>query len=333
MWLLIAAFPLCNMLSANMVNFHRGKLDIKEIAVIRLTQVGVWVALNLTFFAIGTLNLQTAVLSMVLSQAIGAVVGISAGLSYGRRGMRVYKPVGKTIRRYARHAFLGIAVRDLNVYVDQLIIALFLGPGELGLYAVAVSLTASLGLLSGPITNTIQPVMQSARIDERVEVAAKALGATLLVLGIPGILLAATAAIYVPFIYGSAFAGAVPLIQLLVIASIVDGLNSCCHGVLLGAGHPLRGSVSAGVGLVATAAFLVVFMPLIGVEGAAIASIGAYMIVLAFMLRAVTKSLGSSVLALTIAVVKCLPLMLATGPSLLRKRLRRMRRREDGRDG
>ncbi|WP_083527743.1 oligosaccharide flippase family protein [Curtobacterium ammoniigenes] len=319
-WLIIALFPMFNLLGANIVNFERGKLHVREVSIIRLAQTAIWLLVTVAFLISGTLSLLAAVIALVFSQAVGAILGLSVGFRHKYALTPILERTPRAITDFASKAFLGIAVRDLNVYLDQMVIALFLPPAELGVYAVSVSLTATIGLLSSPITNTVQPLLQRAPVSARPSAVAAALAAALLVLSAPALLLAVLAPVYVPWVYGAAYSQSIELIQVLAIASLIDGLNACSHGILLGLGRPSKSSVSAVVGLVCTALMLAALVPTVGVMGAAVTSVVAYAVVLMFMLKSIAREVDLSTIALVLRTARSMPYVAIRGIRGVRSR-------------
>lgn len=306
-WLVFGLFPIFNLISANLINFFRGKLIASGIAAIKITQALSWLVLCLGLVFTQQLSVVTAAIAMLVSQVVSALAGILVvvfrGVFWGA-GKRID---ARGITSFSLRVFPGLAVRDLNVYLDQIVIALFLSTRDLGLYAVAVSLTTSLALMSGPVINTVQPIIQSADESEQAETIAKAFAATICVIGIPAASLAIVSPWLAPLVYGDAFSSSVFLIQILCLASFIDALNSCAHGALLGLNSPGRSSWSSSIGLVISVGLWIFLLPALGTTGAALTSVTAYLAVLVFMFAALKSVLSISAASLLGLIVKSVP--------------------------
>lgn len=306
-WLAFGFFPLFNLFSANLINFFRGKLDATGIAAVKMTQALAWLVICLTLVFTNSLSVTTAAIAMLSSQAISAIVGISViGARQLLRGERDRTDI-RAITSFSARVYPGLAIRDLNVYLDQIIIAIFLSTRDLGLYAVAVSLTTSLALLSGPVINTVQPLIQSVDENDRISATARAYSATLIVIGLPAVALAVIAPWVAPLLYGPQFVSSVPLIQILCVAALLDSLNSCAHGALLGLNRPGRSSWSSAFGLVSSVALWSVLIPALGTTGAAVTSILTYCVVQFFMFSSLRNALGTKTGSFLSMIFKTIP--------------------------
>lgn len=306
-WLIYAVFPASNLLMATLTNFFRGKLMVGAIARTRLAQALLWLSGCLVAAALGYLSLPVVSGVMVMSQILAVLVAVSllarGGLIRGPRELVDFRP----IRAFSARVFPGLAIRDLNVYLDQIVIGLVLPRHELGIYAVAVSLTSALGLLSSPIVNTVQPIVQRASQTDVLRTCCSAVAGTFLVVGGPSLALVLLAGWGVPKVYGAEFSSSIQLVQLLSVAALLDALNACLHGCLLGLEKPGRSSLSTSVGLVATLVFLVILLPSAGVVGAAIASIISYGTVAVWMFLSLSRVIGVPLRTLMVTCVRLVP--------------------------
>lgn len=319
-WWLISLFPLANLVSANLVNFFRGKLLPSGIAWIKLTQVIAWAAAVLCGALTGQLSVPWAVGASVASQFLSIAVGM---VLLGRRGQLL----GNRVRidnlglfRFAIATYPGLALRDVNIYAAQLLIGFLLSAYDLGIYAAAVSLSSVLGLLSGPITNTMQPVVQHARENERARTVSLSFAATGIAVGVPAAILIAAAGWLVPLLYGNEFAGSVVIVQILAAAAFVDALGGVAYGSLVGAGRPGRSSVSAAIGALATVVLVVALMPVWGASGAALATLTANIVTFAIALFSLCRSLRITTMRMVRLSMSSFPTVLRMGIDMIRRK-------------
>ncbi|NPV76931.1 MAG: oligosaccharide flippase family protein [Anaerolineae bacterium] len=194
----------------------------------------------------------------------------------GKVNIQNFKPM----LAYGLPAALSLIPQTLNLRMDQILMAAVLAPVHLGQYVVAVSWSAA----ASPILNAIGPVLfpsLGALADPKKKV-------SLLRAVIPQysvLVLTTTVAIsivtpiMVPLLFGEQFRQAVVPAIILVIANAILSLNTLLGDALKGMG--LTGKVLTAdlIGLVATTIFLMIFIPLYGIIGAAIASLVVYFFV------------------------------------------------------
>lgn len=279
-WLALAIYPLLNMSTAVVVSYHRGRLDVVSMAVVRVGQAVLWLLTVSALALAGELTVDTAVLSLAGCQLAALVL---AGVQLTRRA-ELRRPQGDqaavmaaATSKYATRAYASMTLRDLYLYLDQILIGLFLPHEALGLYVVAASMTMAMTLLATPLINTAQPIVQRGVAQGRGrEVVVQSLAGTLVLVAVPAVVLASTSWFLIPFVYGEDFAGAAPIAVVLCLGAVADALGATLNGALLGLGRPGRSSLSVGTGLVVSLVALAVLLPTAGLLGAAVASVLGY---------------------------------------------------------
>jgi len=309
-WFILAIYPMLNLLAAAVASAARGLLDIRAVAAIRVSQALCWLGSTLVLFVLGRVTLLTAVLAMVSSQAVSAVIALGVlqrSRAVGRRSRAPRGDNGK-LWQFARRVFLGHTVWQWNVYLDQVVLGFLVPAAQLGLYAVAAGLTLTLNLLSMPISTTAQPVVQRAGDPDRPKIVCSMLAVTIVLVGTAGTALALLAPVLVTSVLGDAYLSAVPLIQILCVAVVLNGINSCLYGILLGLGAPKASSRNALLGLLVNVVGWAMLLPWLGVLGAALTSVASYATVAVVMLASVWRRLpGTSWAGLCLGVLREMP--------------------------
>jgi O-antigen/teichoic acid export membrane protein len=162
---------------------------------------------------------------------------------------------------------------------------------ELGLYAVAATLSTAAVLLTHDVGPAIFPRVASGEY----HLAARALRVTLPVVVGVGVALGALTIPILTIFFGRAFLHAAPMTWILL-GSMVPLAGTALLGralVACGAPGPVLRSELLGLGV--TALGLVLLLPSLGGIGAAIVSIAAYSVNFAFLLRAAQARLGGRV--------------------------------------
>jgi O-antigen/teichoic acid export membrane protein len=302
-WLLIACYPLFNVLAANFASIFRGSLAIPGMAAIRISQAIAWCALTTALYATNRLTVTSAVAVLLVSQFLSVVVAFAWSAARGLLMDPARVADAPALRKFSLRVFPGLTIRDWNIYLDQIIVGFAFSRHALGIYSVAVALTVALGMLASPFVNTAQPVIQRAAPLMRLEVASRLLAAAVGLLVLAAGSLALVAPVIVPWLYGGRFAASVALVQILCLAAVFDVVNAAMHGILLGLDRPGQSSRATVFGLAANVIGWIVLLPLFGLVGAALTSVLAYFVVTAFMTRAVVNALNCSYRELLFSVL------------------------------
>jgi O-antigen/teichoic acid export membrane protein len=179
----------------------------------------------------------------------------------------------------------------LNAQLDQLVLSQTVASADLGRYAVAVSLTslpipivAAIGNVAFPRLAAQRGVTDAThRMQHHAIIASAGIATAMLV---P---LALVAYWLIPFLFGTAYRGAVPLLWILTPGAIFLACGQVTGDLLRGRNHPAVVAWSQGLAAVFTVVMLVALLPIVGVYGAAIASTVAYGVALAAMLRSLRR--------------------------------------------
>jgi O-antigen/teichoic acid export membrane protein len=205
-------------------------------------------------------------------------------------GLAPGRPRRNLVRPLATYGFAQIAALTpaaVNAQLDQLVLSQTVPAADLGRYAIAVSLTlvpiplvSAIGYVAFPRLAAQHTANETTLKVQRLAVLGSA-GLTAAML-VP---LAAVAYWMVPFVFGPAYRGAVPLLWILTPGTVFLACGGVVSDLLRGRNRPVVVAWSQGLAAVFTVVLLIALLPLVGVYGAAIASTISYGIALAVMLR------------------------------------------------
>jgi O-antigen/teichoic acid export membrane protein len=152
-----------------------------------------------------------------------------------RRGLHLRPILGFGLRAYP--ASLGNVA---NSQLDQLLIAPFLGPTDLGHYAVAVTLSS----LPMGIVQALSARYQSEMTDQRDgrllhSAVAERIRISALVSGLSAVLMAPLVPLAVPLLFGEDFAATTPLCLVLLVGCVAQGTAAISSAALIVAGRQL----------------------------------------------------------------------------------------------
>jgi O-antigen/teichoic acid export membrane protein len=189
----------------------------------------------------------------------------------------------------------------LNLRLDQMLMAVFLPPRQLGLYVVAVAWSGSVSPLLTSIGTTLLPAVASAdnhtrasaRMSEGVRMTA------LLAIAVCA-LVAAISPFAIRSLYGVRFSGAIPAALILIPAAGVLGVNFSVQEGIRGFGRPYLVFRAELLGLAVTAISLVLMLRPFGIIGAAVASMLGYSTVAVALLASAKQIAGTSMASLLV---------------------------------
>jgi enterobacterial common antigen flippase len=207
----------------------------------------------------------------------------------GRLNVNLVRP----LMGYGIPTTLSVLPRTLNLRLDQMLMAGFLAPQSLGLYAAAVAWSgASTGVFAA-IGQVLFPRLSGMldRGSQKAELS-RAIRVTILFdMALTGGLLALTPWCF-PFLFGPDFASAVPFALVLVGANGFVNVNATLASGLQGLGLPRKILVAEILGLVVTVCLLFLLLPRMGTMGAALASLAAYAVISLAMSISISRFSG-----------------------------------------
>jgi O-antigen/teichoic acid export membrane protein/O-antigen ligase len=220
---------------------------------------------------------------LLLTALVGADVLVAAGIAVRlvKRGFfknweRPEWRLAMQICRYGLRGQIGGMLSLVNLRLDVAILGALVGPGTLGVYAVASKYAELLRLPGLAITYVLYPRL--ARRDRKeagrdvANLLPRAFGMTALA-AIP----IAAAVPLLPLVYGQAFTGAMIPAYILLFGLLGEGVAGLVSAYLYGVGRPGANSLALGVSVVVTIGLDVALIPHYHAVGAAIASAVAYL--------------------------------------------------------
>jgi O-antigen/teichoic acid export membrane protein len=239
-------------------------------AATALGYVGAWAA--------GDLSVSTALIVL-------AAVGITGAAVAGTRAVRRHG-IGRPSAKLARTTlWYGIRAHGTNVggilngRLDSLLIPAFLSASTVGLYSVAtnvswivISISGSLATLAGPAATRQGGAKGTATV----------IGAFHVTLGVALVLATGAAlscGVAVKLVYGSAFAGSVTPLRLLLPGCVLWAAAGVLISGLYSRNRPFTAALTQAAGIVVTAVGLPLFLRSGGIVAAAVVSTVAYAVI------------------------------------------------------
>lgn len=243
---------------------------------------------TIILYVSGDLTVATASISQIAASELALLPALPFLFATRRPVFRL--SLAREAVSFGLKAWLGGLAQTANARLDQVLMITVVAPRELGLYAVATTISTAPGFVTGAVS---PPLMTRIASGER-HLMPRAVRITLmLTVGLNLAVALATPAL-VSGLFGAQFRGAVPMALILLGASIPLAGASVLSTALAADGAPMIPTVGEGIALIITVVGLITLLgPLQGI-GAAIVSLAAYGASFVFQLVMARRRLGAS---------------------------------------
>jgi antigen flippase len=208
--------------------------------------------------------------------------------------------VVRVLASYAVRSYGIDVLNTMSAQVDQVLVIGLLGPADVGVYVVALSISRVITIMHSAVASVVAPSATGLSAEAVVAIVGRSARLSNAVAVILGVALAAVLPIVLPFFYGHAFDGAVPVAQVLTLEAILSGLVSVLWTAFMALGRPGFVTLLQAIGLAVVLPLMLVLLPRLGLLGAALA-------LLASTLLRLTLILGSFVLILRVPIPSFVP--------------------------
>jgi O-antigen/teichoic acid export membrane protein len=239
------------------------------------------------------LTVRTAVIvylvAHVLTLAV-AVVGTSRSVS---GDLRFDGHLLRELVAYGLKSHSSNVPSMLNERLDQLVISIFLAPARLGLYVIAVTMTSLTNLIGASVSFVALPAV--ARLPpgkERTTAARRFILFTLVASATVTIPVLLFTGQLIGLFFGDSFRGATTVCRVLLLATVILSTTRAVGAILKGINRPLDAGIAETLALIVTVCALAVMLPTMGIIGAGVASLLAYVVSCGFSLRQAARALG-----------------------------------------
>jgi O-antigen/teichoic acid export membrane protein len=198
----------------------------------------------------------------------------------------------RAILSYGLRAYGTDVIAALSLQIDQAVIVAFLSPMQLGLYAVALSLSRIITVAQQAIVMVLFPYASGLPAEEAIALVGRAVRATNAASVAMGALFLLVMPFALPFFYGHAFAQALEILPVLAAEAILAGAAIVLGQAFLATGRPGVVTSVQAVWLATVLALLVAFVPHLDVRGAALALLVGSVARLAFLALMYRRILG-----------------------------------------
>jgi len=203
---------------------------------------------------------------------------------------RFERRIAVKARKIVGAAWILQASQLMNHRLDQLLMVSLVSRRQLGLYAIAVTISGIAGTLAPAVGTVVYPKMAAG---ENLDVP-RLVRQTLLAVAVTSLITAVAAPLAVPLAFGNAFRPALPMLWILLIANVPLGGVGVLASVYTGRGRIGLASFSEVVAVAVTIVGLVLFLPSAAGIAAAWVSLAAYSVNFLWLLTMARRDFGGS---------------------------------------
>jgi O-antigen/teichoic acid export membrane protein len=286
---LFLAFAPLVILGGYPANLLQGRLDLLSFNLLRAITPLVYAAGLVILVLRGWASLGEVVGLQIIGACLTVAIGLWLAFGRVRRNTGRFIAWNRTacasLFKFGWKSNLSSVTSYVNQRSDQLLLSLFVGPHDLGLYVVAVALATAVSFFPQAAGVVTLATGSNLGPDEARRVIIRSFRVTLAALSAGCGLLLVLCPWLINFAYGPSFAPAVTACKILLPGSVALGLNQVLYDGARALDHPLLPSYSEGISTAVTFGALLLFLPRFGFLGAAIASTLAYSTGLAITLH------------------------------------------------
>ena len=274
----------------------QGRCSFLKLNFVRLiVPVGYVMGLAAFVFANSLTVMSVAVLQLVLSYAAwlaGWFILAHERIFFSTRNFRM--DVARQLLSFGGKAYAGTLSGTLNQRLDQALLAAWFPAAQLGLYSVATSTAGATDTISFAFRTVVSGriAQKSSLVEKQIELR-QTLARFLPILVTSAGGLALLLPIMVPLFYGSAFRAAILPAEVLLIAQVFYATKNLLTSAAEAFGDSWLGSKAELIGIGPNLLLLVVLLPRLGILGAAVAAVFAYLIEVGVMLRGFARKAGT----------------------------------------
>jgi O-antigen/teichoic acid export membrane protein len=267
---LLMAIPFGPLATAQALLMARGK--VVPFNVLRQLSLVLNTAFVVAFALGGHLTLTTALGAALVGDVVWCIATTWYVRAWPGRGFR--RQVAQRELRYAARVAPGSLSSIAINRLDQLILVGVVASSQLALYAVAATAAAVSTAVSVGVSQALVPHLRGIDTTaDRTAHAARAAKWTFAASATIAATIGVTAPVLIPLLFGRAFAGAVPLLWILLPGQVAADLAAVLGSRLLAEGRPGITSQGLIVGMVVTVVGLAIAVKPFGTRGAAVVTV------------------------------------------------------------
>jgi O-antigen/teichoic acid export membrane protein len=189
--------------------------------------------------------------------------------------VRRFKASARLLLSYGVRSYGIDLITSLLVQFQQVLVITLLSPTNLGLYAIALTLSNVLNVFQASIVTVMFPKAAARPVAEVVELIGRAARISTVGTLLLGLVAISLGPLLLELFYGKAYLEAVPLFRLLVIEVVLAGTTGVLAQAFMALGRPGTVAVLQGFGVALNYPLMALLIPHYGLMGAGFALLGA----------------------------------------------------------
>ena len=198
------------------------------LAATLLAETTIWTVVALYLVAMLLMVGLSISLPLLVNQGRGSPAGSGAALPFSRR----------EFVEFGLRGLPGSLYPVENLYLDQVVVGVFLGAHDLGLYVSAAAFTSLPRVLAYSLGLNALPAVAQNPADRQWEVTLRFVWLSVILLVPAGLGLVLLMPVLLPALFGPAFNGAIDPARFLVLGSVAFGVRATLGNCMRGAGRP-----------------------------------------------------------------------------------------------
>jgi O-antigen/teichoic acid export membrane protein len=276
-YLALATIPV-SVLSVASLTMLATLRDFGWYAGIGIASAVSYLVLNVLFLWVFQWDVAGGMLAIIVNGALTVAVGMA--VLRRMHGLVAAWPTWKGIREmfgYGIRYYAGGMSNQVNFQIGTMILAFFATKEEIGMFSLAAVMTMQIMTVTNSLGEVVMPRV-AGDAQGRPELVAQVSRMVSLVCGPLLLGLAVLATPVTLILFGSEYLPMVPIIQILCVGFFLRSACKMIEYYFLMTNHPGVSSTATALGIAANLGLLWLLMPWIGLEGAAAAMVGSFVV-------------------------------------------------------
>jgi O-antigen/teichoic acid export membrane protein len=268
--------------------------------IIQAASLLIFMVANLLVFRGGV---RGAVLAYLASEVTVGIVGLRMALREAGGGALIERPPPEMLRKsvkYGLQGHVGNVLVQFTYRFDMFLILSMLGVGAQGLYSIAVILAEKLVHIPRSVQVVLFPKLSSLPVEESNELTPRVLRNALFLTALAGVALYLLSRPLLVLFYGTEFVGGLRSFRVLLPGVVMLTACSILSGDFSARDRRIYHTIANAIGFAVNVSLCLLWIPAIGIEGAAWASTVAYSLEATIMLLFFRKLSGRGILESTV---------------------------------
>jgi O-antigen/teichoic acid export membrane protein len=278
-----------------------GQSRIKAYNFINIMQSIVSLILILLLLMVIRKEVEGAIIAFVCTAVLVAILTIIMVSKSTKIELKFNTTVLFESIKFGIQGQLSNIIQFLNYRLDMIMVNMFMNVTSVGYYSISVGLAESLWYFPAAVGTIVFAQTPGLSESQANETTPKICRNTLLITFFAALLLFVTGKYIIILLYGNSYLPALKPFWILLPGIVALSICKVLSNELTGRGYPIINTYATGASLVANIILNIIFIPRIGIEGAALASTVSYIITAIIVLSVFLKISKNSIIDTLIA--------------------------------